>query len=540
MSENKIVDTNTEKSPKKKFSFKMLKGKKIRNMAILRKGGYSLAITAAVLAVVILFNVLVGALSQRFMLEFDMSGQNISNMTKENVDYIKDIDKEVSIIFCAKAEEYVDAMGYYAQNYYGITDDSSSYFKQTLKLIDKYPSYNKNITLEYVDTQSTEFTEIASKYSKDNLAYGDIIVSTGSDENHRYKILSFNDIYNVEEDDTYAQYGYTFTNISGNNIETAVTGAITFVTNENVKMAALIAGHTKYDYTETYQTLLKTNNYQIDVLSENMITSLDSKYDVLIVVAPHVDFLPSEIEIMSKFLDNDGKLQKGLIFVADITAPYLTNFYSFLADWGINIGQGILFETNSQNYMPDDPTTLGSYPQSKENDITENMELCITGNNVPITAGFESEGNVVVTSLITTPNSVVAAPEGTAKTWTGAEDYEKKSFATVIQSKTIGHDSEDEEIGSYIMAYSSVEFIYSDYSELATASNKDIILAGTQRAANAEDTGISFVPKTIINESYTDLITDSSAKTVRVIFIFVLPIAIVVAGIYVFIRRKNA
>ena len=56
----------------------------------------------------------------------------------------------------------------------------------------------------------------------------------------------------------------------------------------------------------------------------------------------------------------------------------------------------------------------------------------------------------------------------------------------------------------------------------------------------AENTGISFVSKTITNESYSDSVSQSSANVIRIIFMFILPIASIAAGIYIFIRRKNA
>ena len=52
--------------------------------------------------------------------------------------------------------------------------------------------------------------EISQKYSNEKLAYGDIIVSAkGSDNNERYKVLGFKDVYQLSEDNTYAAYGYS-------------------------------------------------------------------------------------------------------------------------------------------------------------------------------------------------------------------------------------------------------------------------------------------------------------------------------------------
>ena len=527
-----------EKKPKK---VKAKKPKKLKNQALLRKGSFSVAITAAVLAGIIILNVLVSALSKRFVLEFDMSAEKENSMSEENIDYLKNLDAEVQITVCATPEDYEGGyMSYYAQNLYGVTSDATDYYKQTIKLLDKYPAYNDKISLRYIDTQDSQFTEISSKYSNEKLSYGDIIVSCTKNGSERYKIVGFSDVYNLSEDSTYASYGYTTSTVGGNNVETAVTSAIAYVTSNKTKKAALITGHSKNDYTADYQTLLKENNYEITVISDSMIGSISDEYDAVIIAAPTADFLGAELDALSEFLENDGKLGKGLIFFADASAPYLTNLYDFLEQWGIAVGEGILFETNSQNYMPDDPMTMGTYPTSSDNDITSGMNLCITGYNVPITAAFESEGNITVTSLMSTPESVVAAPVGTAASWTGADDYTKQSYSSVIQAEMSDYDDDNNEISSYVLAFSSIEFIQSEYNEQPSVANKNITLAAAERAVGAENTGISFISKTITNESYSDSVTDSSAGIIRILFMFILPIACIALGIYIFIRRKNA
>lgn len=527
-----------EKKPKK---VKAKKPKKLKNQALLRKGSFSVAITAAVLAGIIILNVLVSALSKRFVLEFDMSAEKENSMSEENIDYLKNLDAEVQITVCATPEDYEGGyMSYYAQNLYGVTSDATDYYKQTIKLLDKYPAYNDKISLRYIDTQDSQFTEISSKYSNEKLSYGDIIVSCTKNGSERYKIVGFKDVYNLSEDSTYAAYGYTTSTVGGNNVETAVTSAIAYVTSNKTKKAALITGHSKNDYTADYQTLLKENNYEITVISDSMIGSISDEYDAVIIAAPTADFLGAELDALSAFLENDGKLGKGLIFFADASAPYLTNLYDFLEQWGIAVGEGILFETNSQNYMPDDPMTMGTYPTSSDNDITSGMNLCITGYNVPITAAFESEGNITVTSLMSTPESVVAAPVGTTASWTGADDYTKHSYSSVIQAEMSDYDDDNNEISSYVLAFSSIEFIQSEYNEQSAVANKNITLAAAERAVGAENTGISFISKTITNESYSDSVTDSSAGIIRILFMFILPIACIALGIYIFIRRKNA
>ncbi len=536
-----VMEETDKKAKKAKKEKKPKKAKLLKNQALLRRGGFSIGITAAVLAGIIILNILISALADRFVLEFDMTPEKINSMSEENIEYIKNLDAEVEIIVCATKEDYIGGyMSYYAQNLHNVTEDATVYFKQTVKLLDKYPAYNDKINIRYINTQGSEFTEISTKYSNENLNYGDIIVVSKNGENERYKLVGFSDIYNLSEDSTYAAYGYTTSTVSSNNIETAVTSAIAYVTSSTTKKVALLTGHSKGDYTASYQTLLKENNYEVTVVSDSIISSVSKDYDAVIIPAPTTDFLGNELDAISDFLENDGKLGKGLIFFADAAAPYLTNLYDFLEQWGIAVGEGILFETNSQNYMPDEPTTMGSYVASSDEKLTSGMQLCITGLNAPITAAFEVEGGIETNVLMSTPDSVVAAPKGTANNWTGADDYEQQSYATAIEAKISDYDDDNNAIASYVYAFSSVEFLQSEYNEQASVANKNLTFAVAERAVGAEDTGISFISKTITDESFADKVTASNAAVMRILFMIILPIVLIVIGTVIFIRRKNA
>ncbi len=547
MEENKNINPETqseevEVKEKKKIKFKFPKFKKnklLKNQALFKRGGYSIAITAAVLAGVIVVNILLNALADRFVLEFDMSLDKINSISEENVEYIKNLDTEVNIIMCAKAEDYAGTyMSYYAQQY-GITEDYTDYYKQTVSLMDKYDNYNDKIKITYMDTQDSSFGEITAKYTNETLNYGDIIVTAKVNGNERYKIVGFQDIYSISQDDTYASYGYTTSTISGNNIETALTSAIAYVTSSEVKKVALLTGHSKEDYTETYQALLKTNNYEIDVISDVLVNKISDEYDAVFIVAPTVDFKASELDVLSDFLDNGSMLDKGLVLFADATAPYLENLYSFLAQWGINVDEGILFETNESYHGPDEPTLMISAPAS-DDEMLNGMQYAITGYNVPLTPAFESEGAIKVTTLFATSDSVVNAPVGTSNDWKGAGSYDKSSYATVIKSTKSSYDDDNNEIESNVIVFSSFEFIYSEYSEYSGVSNKNMSLAAAERSVRAENTGISFISKTITNESFSDAVTQTASNIVTIIFMILLPITIIVAGIYVYIRRKNS
>ncbi len=533
--------SNTKPSKKDKKTKKQNGKKPIKNSALFKRGSYSLVMTVAVIVGVVIFNSIIGLLNDRFLLEYDMSTQKIYSMSEENVEYVKSVEDKIEIVFCADRDQYYGGyMDYYAEYYYSVSDDeAASYYEQTVMLVEKYAEYNDNISVKFIDTQDTAFTEIASKYSSETINYGDIIVSCTKNGNTRYKMVRYEDIYNLTYDTTYAAYGYYIYYVDSNNIETALTSAIAYVVSSKTQKVAILTGHSSNNYTSDYQTLLKNNNYEIEVIDSKVVTSISSDFDAVIIPAPTSDFTGDEIEALSIFLDNDGGLNKGLIFFADTSAPYLTNLYDYLAQWGIFVDEGVVFETSSSNYISGDPLTLGSYAYT-DDEIISSVNFCLTSGNVPMTTLFDVEGSTTVSMLVATPGTTVAAPVGTTADWTDADKYEKQTFGTVIQSVREEYDSEGNDIASYVMAFSSSEFIYSEYNSYSSVSNQNIVLAATERASGAENVGIEFISKTITNESFADKVTDAAANTINVIFMGIIPVACVLLGIWIYIKRRNA
>lgn len=528
----------------KKETIKREKRNKLRSQFLFKKGGYSIAIIALVIAALVLFNWLVLTLGDRFHLEFDMSGEKVNSISKENIDFIEKVKDNLTVTVCADEDTYPAYMASYAQNYYGVSG-GDDYYNQTIDLVNKYNSYNKKIAVRFIDPQSSQFTAISQKYPSSEISYGDIIVSCEKNGQERYKKLGFSDIYEMQSDDTYAAYGYSVSNISGNNIETALTGAISYCISSKTSKVLILTGHSANDYSSSYLELLTANNIVTDVVKTNIITNIPNEYDAVVIMAPTSDFLDSELDAISAFLENGGKLSKSLIYFADSTCPSLPNLESLLSQWGIVVENGLLFETNANNAMPDDPMTMGMYPaengdESFDNSILSDITLCITGYNVPMTIRTPADELIKVNAVINTLDSAVIAPVGASADFSGYSDSDKHEYQSVIEAKKSDYDSNNNAITSYVYAFGSIEYVQSDWAENSRVSNKNLVLACSERAVGADKGGVSFISKTITNESYSDAVTESGLRVIRIIFIGLLPIITIAIGVYVYIKRRNA
>ena len=167
--------------------------------------------------------------------------------------------------------------------------------------------------------------------------------------------------------------------------------------------------------------------------------------------------------------------------------------------------------------------------------------MCISGSNVPL-IGSDDQKGYTVTPLVITSGSVIAVPKDTAADFSATDTYEKKNYATVIESqrgKSVV-SADEKNSNSFVTVFSSSYFLDSEYNENQSVSNKNIALSVTETNCGIKESDISFVEKSITNESFADKVTASKATVILVIFMFVIPLALLGMGIYIYIKRRNA
>ncbi len=544
----------------KEFSTKILakikdsKNTKLRNKSALKHGSYAIAITAIVIAVAVALNVLLAVLAKRVNLEIDLSASKSSTLSQENIDFLKDIDIDVNITVCADKQDYVEGyLDYYvAQSKYSASDSTGQYYSQTIKLLEKYEVANNHIKVNFVDPQSPEFNTIISEYSKSNLSYGDLIVESNQmvdgKEVKRSSIVTFEDIYMITESQ-YASYG-GYNNVSGNFLETALTSAIYKVISTETKNAVIINTHCYNSTTEYFAAVLELNNFDIDYVTDIVVGEISDDADLVIIGAPHEDFAASELEVIENWLMNDGKRGRGLMYFASPTSPKLPNIQAYLEEWGIAFGDGVVYETDESSCLPSDPMTMGftaaEVPESENKDTyqfvkdaTSEVKLILSGQNLPMYTTYDTLDTRVTGVVATTMGeTAVVVPKGSSAEFKPDDSYEKAMRNGIIMTRDYQY-VDNVPISSYVAAFASTDYISSDWVAYSNLDNMDSALKVAKIACEAEESNISFATKTIKSESYADKVTETSAKAVRTIFQYLIPVLFIACGIFVFVRRAR-
>ena len=93
----------------KEIIFSKFKSKKFKI------GSLATAITIIGTAIIVVLNLVVGQLTDKFELSLDLTQNKIFSLTDQSIDFIKNLDKDVEIILLSDENTFVQTSPYFAQ-----------------------------------------------------------------------------------------------------------------------------------------------------------------------------------------------------------------------------------------------------------------------------------------------------------------------------------------------------------------------------------------------------------------------------------------
>ena len=509
-----------------------------------RRSAVAVALTVAVVVAIVAVNVLFTALSARFPLMADITAQQITSLTDENIDFIRGIEKDVTITVCAAdAETYALYIDYYAQNgNYGTVfyDASGAYYTQTPALIERYAQYNSDhITVKFVDPTSVDFYEVKDRQPDMNFIYGDVLVECKHvDENGkeylRSHLISSADVYELAEAGNNGYY--TVYTVSGNKIESQLTTAINRVVKGESDVIGYLSGVCDPKGLMMYKTILADNNYDM-VEVENLVIGggIPADVDTLIICKPSKDFSAEEIAALESFYNNGGEFGKNIMFFPDPSVGRLNNLYDFMEDHDISIGTGTLYETDAEKQVPGAETLISL--EKVDGMFTESFKptgIMLSDQMLPIKVEANGES---VHELIKTTDTCVVRPYGSPEEWKPSSADTKASYTAAALTCDIKYDDEYRYTMSSVIAFASSDFLTNQYVSLSGVDNAAMFLSLLNSIHERDKDEVTFLNKTVTTETFIP--DTATTKAFNTIFVWVVPVLLVVTSIIVFIRRKS-
>ena len=150
--------------------------------------GISLAMTAGFLVVVILLNVVVSLLAERYpSMNLDLTEGHVNTLSDSAAEIASNVQNPTTIYIMA-SEDIAKSDTLLAE--YGIK------YSQVSALAEKMAERNSNISVEYIDLDQNP--AFASEYQDDGLMTADVLVKTDK----RYRVLAYTDLFDVQYSQT--------------------------------------------------------------------------------------------------------------------------------------------------------------------------------------------------------------------------------------------------------------------------------------------------------------------------------------------------
>lgn len=510
----KTEDTKAKKAKNKKSKPQKEKGKfkKFMKSRKAKHGTVAMAITALVIVMVIVLNIIIGLLVNRFPdLELDLTSNNSFALQDDTIDYVSHLNNDVTVYILMEKDKF---------------ESQGTYFVQAQKMLNKMASKSDGkMKIKYVDlTSNPSFTSNYPNVDwQSSSANNIVLVESGK----QYKVLTLTDCFEYDEQ-TYNYYGtYSFT---GTKIEQAVVTAILNVTTDDKVVVDMIKGNNEQDYS-SLKSLLENNAYQVNEVS--LATGdFDKDAKVAIMYAPSVDLDEKIVEKLSTWLSNDGKYGRSLIYVPTADMGEMPNLDDFLKEWGMSIDRGYVFET--------DETALvnASSPYAFTVSYGDYYKDNLKNSKIPVVVSESHAVNITdentAHALLKTTNKAGVLPIDADKSWDYKDAITGNGENVAAEGVMTNEDKKSSRVvvfGSYVM-FSDTIMQYNSFNNSAYFMNV------INTIADKEDVGITIESTSIDN---TELgITDvATQNTMLVVFVIVIPIAILVAGFVFWLRRRN-
>ncbi|HJI83866.1 MAG TPA: GldG family protein [Oscillospiraceae bacterium] len=510
----KTEDTKAKKAKNKKSKPQKEKGKfkKFMKSRKAKHGTVAMAITALVIVMVIVLNIIIGLLVNRFPdLELDLTSNNSFALQDDTIDYVSHLNNDVTVYILMEKDKF---------------ESQGTYFVQAQKMLNKMASKSDGkMKIKYVDlTSNPSFTSNYPNVDwQSSSANNIVLVESGK----QYKVLTLTDCFEYDEQ-TYNYYGtYSFT---GTKIEQAVVTAILNVTTDDKVVVDMIKGNNEQDYS-SLKSLLENNAYQVNEVS--LATGdFDKDAKVAIMYAPSVDLDEKIVEKLSTWLSNDGKYGRSLIYVPTADMGEMPNLDDFLKEWGMSIDRGYVFETDETALV--NANSPYAFTVSYGDYYKDNLK----NSKIPVVVSESHAVNITdentAHALLKTTDKAGVLPIDADKSWDYKDAITGNGENVAAEGVMTNEDKKSSRVvvfGSYIM-FSDTIMKYNSFNNSAYFMNV------INTIADKEDVGITIESKSIDN---TELgITDvATQNTMLVVFVIVIPIAILVAGFVFWLRRRN-
>ena len=468
-----------------------------------KHGAYSVGVTAAVVAIVVVLNLIVGQLPEKYR-SIDVSNTKIYEISDTSKTLLKNLDQKITMKVLANEEE---------------ADERIRTF------LSKYSGLSKNISVEWIDPVLHP-----SVLEENDASENTIIVSC--EETGKTTTVAFRDMIVTD------MYSYYYTGTASESEfdgEGQLTGAVNYVVNDAGQQVYRTIGHGEATLSSTITDLMNKNNYQVEEWNLLMEGSVPEDCELLLINAPTKDLTEEERTAIETYLGQGGDV---MLLLGEKNAAEMPNFAALMKTYGMEPADGYIADPErcyQGNYYYLFPQL--SLSDEMADGISSEMVLVINAHGFTVTDA--ARDTITTTAFMNSSDHAYAITE--EKQTEGAyalgavavEMIEDETESESTEKSETTEDSETKE--SRFTVISAGSLIDSQITDTFTTLENTTIFMNAVTANFDGVENLSIEPKSLSIEYNTV----QHIGVFSLLVIFGIPVLILVVGFVVWFKRRK-
>ena len=496
----------------------------MKNAKKLKYGINSTVIVIGAIIATILINSILVAFDDKISLEIDLTQNEIYKLSDSTKEVVKNINKDTKIGILYDGRE---------------VDESDEFMSVIKSIVDKYTEENEKITCELIDFYNDRTPILKGEYPAEAIQE----FNTRQISPLYAMIIVQGDKYQITDPDSYFEQSYekdTGTIENKSAIEKILTNKLVALDGSSQSFSLILysTGHgekvnttigsllTKYGYTPAYVELTSFKKAE----GENPLIIIDS---------PETDFTAEEIDSLDAFLKNNGNAQ--IYFNPLISNEELPRLEAYLKDeWGIIRNHGVIYDNSKAVTLEgDDKAVYGSIAVGEYTDHDILKDIKSSGLRVMYSATNaleirnDKEMAIDVTPVLKTSSGALLKSLETAFS-PETSDGVMGEYNVILTSVREKMDEKGiKTTGKVLVCGSSYTM---DTLPLQSDCANEEVLLNSFNWMSGNSSGINVEIKEFPEGG---LVIENTPKWVWFLsLVVVIPLGILAAGIYVFVKRR--
>lgn len=464
-----------------------------------KMGGYQTLVMVIVIVLVVILNLVIAKMD----ITIDLSSDHKYTLTEDTKKLVNGIKDEIKLYYmCQEGNQQVAIE----------------------KVLDQYNGLGN---IEVIDKDPVVYPNFAKQYTDEEIADNDVIVVNVTKD--KKEVVSSADM--LIQDMDYTTGGYTSTL----DAEGQITAALQSVTSDNSVKLYYTTGHGETELNASMTEIFKKSNIETSELATLSEASVPTDCNILLINGPVYDFNETEYKMLSAYFENGGK---AMIFVNALPAKEMTHFYKLLSDYGVNVVDGFVMDSEN-SYNSQNPTMF--FGSEQEHEITAEVTQT-TPVMMYACKGFTMQSDVRSTltmePLLTTSETSFSKVDGNSTTLEKEEkDISGPFNVGVAITDAYAENTQGAGKATKIALYGTSNFNAADFIATNQFGNRSMILNSITWLTGGETATLAVPTRSLTMEMVS--IAEGDRVFFTVLLVVIIPLALLALGFVIWFRRRK-